>query len=107
MFFGSRGRKNRRGQGLSAFQRLEAQARQLEASIFLLVALIAVAPPLFLTIVELRHLRARASAHAQQVSTILQLYGRMPQANTEGLRRHLRNEFERDDLATLNLFSAD
>ena len=107
MFFEKAEPRSRRGQGLTAFQRLEAQARRLEASIFLLVALIAVAPPLFLTIVELRHLRARASAHAQQVATILELYAKMPLGSTEGLRRHLRNEFERDDLATLTLFGAD
>jgi signal transduction histidine kinase len=105
--FGSRvsGRR-RRGEGLSPFQKLEARGRRLEASIFFLVALIAFAPPLFYSILQVRQLRARAAVHAGHVAAILEIYGHMPKANLEGLKRHLRAELERDDLASLGILDA-
>ena len=84
------------GEGVPAFERLEARAALLERSIFVLVAFVAVAPPLFFAAVGLRELHARAGTHATHVGKILELYRGMPHASTEGLDRHLRVEFEHD-----------
>jgi C4-dicarboxylate-specific signal transduction histidine kinase len=93
----------RRGEGLTAFQRLQAQARRLERSIFVLVALIALAPPLVVSLAGIRMLRARAAQRAERVASILEAYGRMPQASLAGLERHLAAELERDGLRSIRL----
>jgi len=102
------GRARRRPrEGLSAFQKLEVRAARLERSIFVLVAFVAVAPPLLFAAVGLRELHGRADVHAQHVGKILELYRAMPQASSDGLERHLRVEFEHDALAGIEVFGAD
>ncbi len=44
--------RRRPGLGLSAFQLLETHARRLTRSIVLLIALVAVAPPFFYSMIE-------------------------------------------------------
>jgi C4-dicarboxylate-specific signal transduction histidine kinase len=99
--------RRRRGEGLTAFQRLESQARRLEGSILLLVALIAFAPPFFLAVIEMRNLRRHAFDHAGHVAMTVELYGRMPAARLEGLQRHLEGELQRDGLQAIQLFASD
>lgn len=99
--------RKRRAGGLSAFQKLEAQAKRLESSIFFLIALIALFPPLVIALTEIRHLRGRAAVHADHVATIIDLYGRRPDASPEGLRRHLQSELERDDLRSVRVLTVD
>jgi signal transduction histidine kinase len=70
------------------------------------VALIAFAPPLVVAITELRQLRERGMRHAQHVASMLDLYGRMPQASIDGLRRHLATELERDSVAYIEVDDA-
>lgn len=98
---------DRRGQGLSAFQRLESQAHRLERSILLLVGLVAFAPPLFYAVMEMRNLRRQAVDHAQHVAMMIELYGRMPGASLEGLQRHLEGELSRDGLQSIQVFASD
>ncbi len=99
--------RRRRGEGFSAFQKLEAQARRLETSMFFLIVLIAVAPPLYYALIEVRQLRARAAVHAEHVAAILEFYGQMPHSTLEGLARHLRVELEHDDLTCIQVFASD
>src|SRR4051812_1217262 len=99
--------RRRRGEGLSAFQKLETQAKRLERSILLLIVMIAVAPPLFYTAMQLRGYRARAAVHADHVAQILLFYGQMPGASMEGLGRHLRAELEHDDLGVVQVWTGD
>jgi signal transduction histidine kinase len=93
--------------GTSAFHDLEVHAKRLERSIFVLVAFVAVAPPLLFAIVGLRDLHRRAETHAGHVGKILELYRAMPQASEEGLDRHLRVEFEHDALAGIEVTDVD
>lgn len=55
---------------------------------------------------ELRQLRERALRHAEHVASILDLYGRMPQASVEGLRRHLLGELDHDAVAYIEVDDA-
>jgi len=98
--------RRRPGKGLSAFQLLETHARRLTRSIVLLIALVAVAPPLFYSIIEIRQYRSRAAVHAAHAATILELYSKMPQASAEGLQRHLRTERQHDDVASIQVNTA-
>jgi signal transduction histidine kinase len=99
--------RQRRGGELPAFERLWARAALLERSIFVLVAFVAVAPPLLFAAVGLRELHARADTHARHVGKILELYRAMPHASEQGLERHLRVEFEHDALAGIEVTGQD
>src|SRR6185503_4625111 len=97
----------RNGEGLPAFERLKARAARLERSIFVLVAFVAVVPPLLFAASGLRELHVRAETHAAHVAKILELYRAMPQASEEGLDRHLRVEFAHDALAVIEVADAE
>jgi signal transduction histidine kinase len=96
--------RRRRGEGLSPFQKLEAQARRLKASMVVLVVLIALAPPTSYCVMAFHQLAERADVHAQHVAAVLAVYAQMPEASADGLRRHLLTEMRHDSLTSIRVF---